>query len=148
MNLQSLFGSEPEEDESLPLVVVVDDDREVARLGGELCAMAGARGATYASTLQLIRAMNDGLSPQAVVLDWRLEREVSAGLFLALRHRFPRLPIMLWTGVAADQLPDMVLQDPLTRIVVKGEGTRPFMAAVRWALDATATEVEMTELDA
>ena len=37
-------------------------------------------------------------APVAVILDWRLEHELSAALFLATRHRYPRMPVIYWTG--------------------------------------------------
>jgi len=140
VNLRSMLLPEQTNEDPRPLVVIVEDDGAVADLGSELCDLAGARATTFPAALSLMRAMNDGLTPRVVVLDWRLEREVSAGLFLALRHRHPDLPVLLWTGAGAHQLPEMILRDPLTRVVTKGAGGDPFVAGIGWALQCSAAD--------
>ena len=56
-------------------------------------------------------------APSAVVLDWRLENELSAALYLATRHRYPQLPVIYWTGSVESNLPDMVRGDAMTVVV-------------------------------
>ncbi len=73
------------------------------------------------------------MPPRAVVLDWRLEREVGAAAFMAIRHRFPLLPVVCWTA-SPDGLPTMIRHDPLTRVVGKGAGLAAFETALAWAL--------------
>ena len=81
--------------------------------------------------------------PSAVILDWRLEHELSAALFLATRHRHPRLPVIYWTGSTLGALPSMISDDRWARIVDKATGTEPFEEALAWALaQADAREPE------
>ena len=54
---------------------------------------------------------------------------------MAARHREPALPVLFWTGTAANALPQMIQQDPRARVVDKAKGTAAFEDALRWALD-------------
>ncbi|HET6381462.1 MAG TPA: response regulator [candidate division Zixibacteria bacterium] len=115
-------------------VFVVDDDHSVAELVREVCAGLGRTATVYAAPAALLRDCEGG-PPAAVVLDWRLEREVGSAAFLAIRHRFPRLRVVCWTAARPDELPAMVRADPHTRLVSKEGGVRPLEAALRWAVD-------------
>jgi DNA-binding NtrC family response regulator len=119
-----------------PSVWIVEDEPAAAELAADLCIACGARPELFRSALPFLRAFRDGGLPQAVVLDWRLERELSAALFLATRHRFPMLPVVFWTGSPGTTLPAAVREDPCTRIVDKAAGTEAFDAALSWALHA------------
>lgn len=119
-----------------PSVWIVEDEPAAAELAADLCIASGARPELFRSALPFLRAFRDGGFPQAVVLDWRLERELSAALFLATRHRFPMLPVVFWTGSPDMMLPAAVRDDPRTRIVDKAAGTGAFDAALAWALHA------------
>jgi hypothetical protein len=87
----------------------------------------------FRTPLPYLVALRSSPAPHAVVLDWRLERELSAALFLATRHRCPALPVVYWTGTT-DALPDTVREDRSTRIVDKADGAAAFERAVTWAL--------------
>jgi CheY-like chemotaxis protein len=118
-----------------PLVSVVEDDPAAAALAAELCDGLGARALLFASATPFLSAFTDA-APRAVVLDWRLEREVGAAAFMAVRHRFPALPVVCWTASQPDRLPAMVHHDPMTRVVGKAAGPAAFEAALAWALGA------------
>lgn len=120
-----------------PAVWIVEDEPAAAELAADLCIACGARPELFRSALPFLRAFRDGGLPQAVVLDWRLERELSAALFLATRHRFPMLPVVFWTGSRGTALPAVMREDPQTRIVDKAAGTDAFDAALAWALQGT-----------
>jgi CheY-like chemotaxis protein len=118
-----------------PLVGVVEDDPTVAALAADVCRGMGVRAALFTSPTPFLRAFGDE-SPRAVVLDWRLEREVGAAAFMAIRHRFPAVAVVCWTASPPDSLPAMVHHDPMTRIVDKAAGLIAFEAALTWALGA------------
>ncbi len=118
-----------------PTVWIVEDEPAAAELAADLCSAEGARPRLFRSALPFLRAFRDGGLPAAIVLDWRLERELSAALFLATRHRFPNLPVIYWTGSPEAALPAAVREDPCTRVVDKAAGTAAFDAALAWALD-------------
>jgi CheY-like chemotaxis protein len=120
-----------------PTIGVVEDDPTVAALASDLCRDLGATAALFASPTPFLRAFDDG-APRAVVLDWRLEREVSAAAFMAIRHRFPQVPVVCWTAAPADTLPTMIHADPMTRMVDKAAGMAAFEAALLWALGVGA----------
>jgi FixJ family two-component response regulator len=131
-------ASDPEDGSvTAPSVWIVEDEPAAAELAADLCIACGARPRLFRSPLPFLRAFRDGGRPQAVVLDWRLERELSAALFLATRHRFPTLPVVFWTGSPDTTLPAAVREDPKTRIVDKAAGTDAFDSALAWALQAT-----------
>ena len=107
-------------------VWVVEDERPAADLAVELCESSGATTSLFMAPLPYLAALREGRPPMTVVLDWRLEHQLSAALFLATRHRHPGLPIICWTGSAASTLPAMIRDDPLVLIVDKAGGTEPF----------------------
>jgi DNA-binding NtrC family response regulator len=124
-----------------PIVWVVEDEPAAGELAADLCSAAGLRSSVFRSALPLLRAFRESdEQPVAVVLDWRLEHELSAALFMATRHRFPELPVIYWTGSEASSLPSMIRDDPSTVIVDKAGGTVAFDNALRWALQRTPAE--------
>jgi CheY-like chemotaxis protein len=123
--------------ELLPSVGVVEDDPVVAALAVELCRGLGATAVLFSSATPFLQAFSHA-PPRAVVLDWRLEREVGAAAFMAIRHRFPLLPVVCWTASPPDGLPAMIHRDPLTRVVEKGDGLAAFETALSWALGTSS----------
>lgn len=115
-------------------VYVVEDDPSVAELARDLCARLGRSAVVYGAPGDFLRAC-EADQPAAVVLDWRLERELGSAAFMAIRHRFPQLPVVCWTGTRVDDLPVMVRDDPHTLVIGKDAGIEPFEAALRWAVD-------------
>jgi CheY-like chemotaxis protein len=137
---RSLAARQAPEAALWPSVGVVEDDPLVAALAADLCRGLGASAAVFASATPFLQAFTDG-APRAVVLDWRLEREVGAAAFMAIRHRFPSLPVVCWTASPPHGLPAMLHQDPLTRVVEKGAGLAAFESALAWALaDPSVTD--------
>ncbi|MGH2455709.1 MAG: response regulator [Candidatus Limnocylindria bacterium] len=118
-----------------PLVVVVEDDAALASIAEEVCEALGYGASAYAAPAAFLRDFAAS-APDAVVLDWRLEREVGSAVFMAIRHRFPRIPVVCWTAMPLDGLPAMVRQDPLTRFVAKGSDVVHLEEALRWAVGA------------
>jgi FixJ family two-component response regulator len=120
-------------------VWIVEDEPAAAQLAADLCSAVDVAASIFRSPTPFLAALRDGGEPRAVVLDWRLERELSAALFLATRHRFPILPVIYWTGSPLVALPAMIRDDPLTRFVDKAGGSAEFERALGWALDRTAS---------
>ena len=123
---------------------IVEDEPDAAALAAELCASCGAEPLVYRTPLPFLVALRSSAAPDAVVLDWRLERELSASLFLATRHRYPTLPVIYWTG-SIDALPGMVREDRCTRIVDKADGAAAFEQAHAWALAVEPDTAESSE---
>ncbi|HET8586489.1 MAG TPA: hypothetical protein VFM74_01305 [Candidatus Limnocylindria bacterium] len=126
-------------------VWVVEDEPSAAELAADLCQGCGADPSVFRSALPFLRAFREVEPPSAVVLDWRLEHELSAALFMATRHRFPQLPVIYWTGSEATSLPAMIRDDPLTIIVDKAGGATAFEDGLHWAL---AQQPSLRETDA
>ena len=122
-------------------VWIVEDEPAAATLAADLCGTSGAEPSVFRIPLTFLTALRLGPAPAAVVLDWRLEHELSAALFMAVRHRHPRLPIIYWTGSPRDALPAMIRDDRTTVIVDKASGTASFEEALAWALDEEADGV-------
>ena len=110
----------------------------------DLCSSAGLEPTVFSAPDPFLAALRDQAGPRAVILDWRLERELSAALFMATRHRHPRLPVIYWTGSLSTALPAMIREDALTVVVEKGDGAVPFERAIAWAMDAGPKPVERT----
>jgi DNA-binding NtrC family response regulator len=117
---------------------IVEDEPAAATLAADLCEANGAVATVFRIPLTFLSALRIGPAPAVVVLDWRLEHELSAALFMAVRHRHMRLPIIYWTGSPADALPAMIRSDRYTVIVDKAAGTVRFEEALAWALDEEA----------
>ena len=96
-------------------VWVVEDDPAAAALAADLCAANGATACLFRLPLPFLTALRTSLPPSAVVLDWRLEHQLSAALFLATRHRYPRLPVIYWTGSVRSTLPAMIRVPAVTK---------------------------------
>ena len=73
-------------------------------------------------------------APAALVLDWRLQDQLGAAAFMAVRHRLPDLPVVCWTASPAWHLPQMIREDPMTQVVDKAAGAIGFESALRRAL--------------
>ncbi|HSM38603.1 MAG TPA: response regulator [Candidatus Limnocylindrales bacterium] len=116
----------------LPDVVILEDDPDLAEIAAHLCRDIGLSAATFRTAGALLAGF-DSAPPRVVVLDWRLERDVGAAAFMALRHRFADVPIVCWTGMPAGSLPAMVAADSRTRIVRKADSLDELEAAIRWA---------------
>ena len=138
-------GASPTGSAMAPEVWIVEDEPAAARLAADLCGSLGAQPSLFHSALPFLRAFRGVQAPAAVVLDWRLEHELSAALFMATRHRFPSLRVIYWTGSRAAALPAMVREDPRTRVVDKAEGSGPFEQALRWALESCGETAERSE---
>lgn len=121
-------------------VWIVDDEPAAATLAADLCEQGGAAPTVFRAPLPYLAALRTGPSPLAVILDWRLEHELSSALFLATRHRHPRVPVVYWTGSPPESLPVMIRDDAHTRIVDKAAGTSAFEAALAWALESSETD--------
>jgi DNA-binding NtrC family response regulator len=117
-------------------VWIVEDEPASATLGTDLCEGWGAEVSVFRAPLPFLSALRERSQPMAVVLDWRLEHELSAALFLAIRHRYPRLPVIYWTGHAPGTLPSMITDDAYTMVVDKAMGTEPFERALDWSTRA------------
>lgn len=115
-----------------PRVAVIEDRPELAELAAELCERLGLVPTTYPTPARFLAELGER-PPRLIVLDWRLEREVGAAVFLAVRHRFEEVPIVCWTAAAPEELPDMLAGDARTRLVRKASGLAAFEDAVRWA---------------
>ena len=126
-------GPVPEMANGGPVAWIVEDEPAAAELASDLCDASGITAVIFSLPFPFLTALRTSPPPSLVVLDWRLERELSAALFLATRHRHPKMPVIYWTGSHRSALPSMISDDPLTRIVDKAAGTSRFDEALRWA---------------
>jgi DNA-binding NtrC family response regulator len=117
-------------------VWIVEDEPAAGMLAAELCESCGAEASVFQAPLPYLAALRGTGAPMAVVLDWRLENELSAALFLATRHRHPRMPVIYWTGSPSSSLPAMIRDDRWCMVVDKAGGAESFESALSWALAA------------
>ena len=121
-----------------PHVWIVEDEPASAELAVELCETVGAETSVFRAPLPYLTALRERRRPAAIILDWRLENELSAALFLATRHRYADVPVVYWTGSQASALPSMIRDDARTRVVDKAEGAVAFERALAWAVESGA----------
>lgn len=115
-------------------VWIVEDEPAAAALAADLCLSCGASPSVYRAPLPFLTALRTAERPDALVLDWRLQHELSAALFLATRHRYPDLPVVYWTGSPGDALPVVIREDARTVVVDKASGSQAFESALSSAL--------------
>lgn len=125
---------------SRPCVWIVDDEPAAAELAADVCEAAGAETSIFRAPLPFLTAIRTLRCPTVIILDWRLERELSSALFMATRYRYPDVPVIYWTGSAASELPAMIRDDARSVVVDKADGTGPFERALGWALARQAQE--------
>ena len=114
-------------------VSILEDEPMLARLAADLCGELGVSAVTFDSPAACLNAARE-FPPRALILDWRLRDQLGAAAFMAVRHRYPRLPVVCWTASQRPHLPQMILHDPMTRLVDKAAGVEQFETALRWAL--------------
>ncbi len=124
----------PESMTALRQVWIVEDEMAAATLAADVCQANGAAPSVFRMPMAFLAALRTAPAPDVVILDWRLEHELSAALFLATRHRYPGLPVIYWTGSSADDLPAMIREDRMTVIVDKASGATAFEEALEWAV--------------
>jgi CheY-like chemotaxis protein len=126
-------------------VWIVEDEPAVATLAADLCVARGASPSVFSLPLSFLTALRTSPPPAVLILDWRLENELSSGLFMATRHRYPRLPIIYWTGSRTESLPSMIRADPYTLVVAKASGASSFERALGWAFDGDSDDAPGSE---
>lgn len=126
-----------------PRVWIVEDEPAAASLAAELCEGFGALASIFEGPLPYLSALRTDSPPMAVILDWRLERQLSAALYMTTRHHYPLLPVIYWTGSPATALPAMIRDDARTTVVDKAGGTSSFEGALAWALAGSSVEPTM-----
>jgi CheY-like chemotaxis protein len=114
-------------------ISILEDDATLGELAAELCHGLGAEPEIYDAPADLLEAARLN-APRALVLDWRLQGQLGAAAFMAVRHRYPAMPVVCWTASPAWNLPQMIRDDPTTQVIDKAAGATAFEAAVRWAI--------------
>ncbi len=115
-----------------PRIAIVEDDPALGELAADLCRGLGAAAVVYGAPADFLDAAKTQ-PPDVLVLDWRLQGQLGAAAFMAVRHRYPAMPVVCWTASPAWNLPQMIRHDPMTAVIDKAAGPEPFEAAVRWA---------------
>lgn len=113
-------------------VWIVEDEPTVGKLAAEICEGAGALPTVFRAPLPFLLALRGSSMPAAIILDWRLENELSSGLFLAARHRYSGMPVIYWTN-SPETLPAMIRDDALTLVADKQGGVEALERALGWA---------------
>ncbi|HET8776339.1 MAG TPA: hypothetical protein VFN76_01645, partial [Candidatus Limnocylindria bacterium] len=80
-----------------PRVWIVEDEPAAASLAAELCEGRGVTASVFEDPLPYLAALRTDSPPVAIVLDWRLEHELSAAVYMTTRHHYPLLPVIYWT---------------------------------------------------
>ncbi|HEX6656204.1 MAG TPA: response regulator [Candidatus Limnocylindria bacterium] len=114
-------------------IAILEDDPTLGALAADLCRGLGLEAVVYGEPADLLEAASLD-APRVLVLDWRLHGQLGAAAFMAVRHRYPAMPVVCWTASPTWHLPQMIRQDPMTRVVDKGAGADAFESALRWAI--------------
>ena len=114
-------------------ISILEDDPTLGELAAELCRGLGVEAVVYGAPAEFLDAARID-PPRALILDWRLQGQLGAAAFMAVRHRYPAMPVVCWTASPAWNLPEMIRQDPMTKVIDKASGADAFESAVRWAI--------------
>jgi FixJ family two-component response regulator len=114
-------------------VSIVEDDPTLGALAAELCRGMGLEAAIYGAPADFLEAARLD-PPRLLILDWRLQGQLGAAAFMAVRHRHPAMPVVCWTASPAWNLPQMISHDPMTKVIDKASGAEAFERALRWAM--------------
>jgi CheY-like chemotaxis protein len=83
-------------------VLIADDEVAVAAIMREMLESAGYRARTAASGLEAL-AVAEEMQPDLAVLDLMMPGANGGEVFFDLRERFPEMPIVLISGLSAEQ---------------------------------------------
>ncbi|HKO34632.1 MAG TPA: hypothetical protein VJY85_12880 [Candidatus Limnocylindria bacterium] len=115
------------------MVAILEDEALLADLAAELCVSLGLCPQVYATPAPFLDVVRD-TPPAVLVLDWRLQDQLAAAAFMAVRHRHPALPVVCWTASPPRRLPQMIREDPMTQVVDKTTAATGLESALRQAL--------------
>ena len=85
---------------SLPLILIVEDDRQLLHMFGRFVQHAGYECISATHGAEVFQRLN-GRIPQAAVIDYLLPGMSSADLITTLRIQWPWMPIILVTATTA-----------------------------------------------
>ena len=118
-------------------VLIVDDDRDIARLLSLILRREGMHVQTASSGSEALVAL-EGFSPEAVVTDLNMAHLDGLELCRALRAspRFARMPVLIYTAVHRDD-PRLIEAGrlPGVTIAIKPLGADGLIATLRDLLD-------------
>ena len=121
-------------------VWIVEDEPAAAMLAAELCEASGASASVFRGPTTFLAALRTSRPQQRSCSTGGSSGELSAGLFLATRHRHPQMPVIYWTGSTLGALPAMISEDRWAMIVDKASGSASFEDALAWALASADAE--------
>ncbi len=136
----------PRENKTLRILLVEDDDMDRALAHRALTRVDAS--ITDAASLASAEALLKRLSFDCVLLDWRLP-DGSANDFL--RHvgrTFPRLPVVVLTGITEEGLAKLVLQHGAQDYLIKNDlGQNDLVRSVQYAIERHRARELTAQLD-
>ena len=100
-------------------VLVIDDDDLVQMSLGQLLDALGHSATLVGSGEEGIRLLQEGLAPDALILDWNMPGLGGAGTLPLVRNMRPSLPVLLATGRVDQAARDISLNLPGVTLIQK-----------------------------
>jgi signal transduction histidine kinase len=118
-----------------PLVLIVDDDVSVRRSTARLLRSAGMRAEKFASAQQLLDS-EDTIKADCLIVDVRMPGIDGLQLMRCLRANNQRIPVIFFTGAAAQEDEDWALRAGALAFLRKPVGKGALLRLIQMALES------------
>ncbi|MFY9983240.1 MAG: response regulator [Chthoniobacterales bacterium] len=118
-----------------PLVLIVDDDVSVRRSTARLLRSAGMRAESFASAQQLLDSENT-IKADCLIVDVRMPGIDGLQLMRCLRAHEQRIPVIFFTGEAAQEDEDWALRAGALAFLRKPVGKGALLRLIQMALES------------
>ena len=119
-----------------PLVLIVDDDVSVRRSTARLLRSSGMRAESFASAQQLLDSENT-MRADCLIVDVRMPGIDGLQLMRCLRANNQRIPVIFFTGAAAQDDEDWALRAGALAFLRKPVGKGALLRLIQMALEST-----------
>jgi signal transduction histidine kinase len=127
-----------------PLVLIVDDDVSVRRSTARLLRSAGMRAESFASAQQLLDSENT-IKADCLIVDVRMPGIDGLQLMRCLRANNQRIPVIFFTGEAAQEDEDWALRAGALAFLRKPVGKGALLRLVQMALESAKHATQLAK---
>jgi DNA-binding response OmpR family regulator len=122
--------------EGKPLVLVVEDDRQVQRIVHRFLERASYDVVLCMDLDEVVAQLDAGVAPALVLCDWTLPGMTGRAVALTVRRRLPGTPVLYMSGF--EEIEGIDPSEPLLRKPFRGD---ELVAVVRRVLEAGTIDV-------
>ena len=127
-----------------PLVLIVDDDVSVRRSTARLLRSSGVRAESFASAQQLLDS-EDTIRADCLIVDVRMPGIDGLQLMRCLRANNQRIPVIFFTGEAAQEDEDWALRAGALAFLRKPVGKGALLRLIQMALESAKHAAQLAK---